>query len=483
MSDFLTGKGLTIKRFTDVQDTLEQGLRSNVSPNLDLSVNSVAGQLNSVFGYEISEAWAYIEAVYNSFNIHSAQGVHLDNLVILGGIIRQGATNSNGVIYCSKSSVDNPTIPAGSTVSNLNGDLFSVDAPIAISKGATVDITLNLNNDIGNSSVSLSIDGIQFTQTYTVGAEDIAITALIAKINTDLQVGLYVDAVATSNPTEIRLRTEDSFYKQSMAITNSQEFSIVEVVSQGTVTAVETGIITASTNTVVNIESPISNWDSVRNPFDIIVGQEEETDDDLRERYFLSLSSGATATVEAIRADLLTVPDVINATILENDTGDFEPLPADPLQPAHSFQAIVEGGTDIAVAQSIWETKAAGVTTYGNTTINYTDSMGYNYNVHFTRPVNVPIFVQLSIPLAEKPNELQELAIKASILGYGDSLLAGADVIIQRITKAVYDIMPELTLVQTQIGKSLGTLDDSNIAIDLLETSVWDSANISFGDL
>jgi hypothetical protein len=79
--------------------------------------------------------------------------------------------------------------------------------------------------------------------------------------------------------------------------------------------------------------------------------------------------------------------------LYENDTGsvDINGLPA------HSISAIVDGGDVTTIAQTIRGKKGQGVATYGTTTIVVPDTWGNPHPTSFSRPVNVPIYVAITI--------------------------------------------------------------------------------------
>lgn len=58
-------------------------------------------------------------------------------------------------------------------------------------------------------------------------------------------------------------------------------------------------------------------------------------------------------------------------------------------RPPKSFESVVQGGTDAAVALDIWQTKPAGIESFGDTPVNIIDSSGNTQTIRFTRPTAV----------------------------------------------------------------------------------------------
>ena len=70
------------------------------------------------------------------------------------------------------------------------------------------------------------------------------------------------------------------------------------------------------------------------------VGEDEETDQQLRERFWVSRTKNATNSAEAIAAKIRALPDVKQVRILENNGAQRDKLGIEP----HSLNVIVEGG-------------------------------------------------------------------------------------------------------------------------------------------
>ena len=87
------------------------------------------------------------------------------------------------------------------------------------------------------------------------------------------------------------------------------------------------------------------------------VGEDEETDQQLRERFWVSRTKNATNSAEAIAAKIRALPDVKQVRILENNGTQRDKLGIEP----HSLNVIVEGGENSQIAEVIYQNKGAGV--------------------------------------------------------------------------------------------------------------------------
>lgn len=153
-------------------------------------------------------------------------------------------------------------------------------------------------------------------------------------------------------------------------------------------------------------------------------------------------------------------------------------------RPPKSFETVVQGGTDAAVALKIWQLKPAGIQTFGNTSVPITDSQGNTQIINFSRATPIYIWVTASITLNPQetfPPNGQQLVSNA-ILAYGNSLGIGVDVLIQRVQAAIFTV-PGIASANVQIARTLNPNDTpnyvtTNIPIGQTEVSTWDLSRI-----
>jgi len=107
-----------------------------------------------------------------------------------------------------------------------------------------------------------------------------------------------------------------------------------------------------------------------------------------------------------------------------------------------SFEAVVQGGTDEDVANKIWETKPAGIQTFGNTNFTITDSQGDPQVMNFSRPTPIYIWVDVDLTLYDEetfPSNGVSL-VKQAIVNYGSTLGIGEDVLFQRVLCQIFTV-------------------------------------------
>lgn len=254
--------------------------------------------------------------------------------------------------------------------------------------------------------------------------------------------------------------------------------------TDGTVTVTATceteGAVAAQSGTVTVINTPTRGWVSVTNPDAAVVGSAAETDAELRIRQGQSVALASVTPFEALDGAIGAVDGVTRHKLYENDTGETD---SNGLPP-HSIAAIVDGGDVNDIAQTIRSKKGQGVATWGTTTVQVTDKYGYPYNISFSRPVNVPVYVSLTLDVfTGYSSEIGE-QIRQEIADYINALDIGDDVLLSRLyspanlgvvsggASRYYDIRTLLT------GKSASDVSASNIDIAWNESATCDPENI-----
>ena len=168
-----------------------------------------------------------------------------------------------------------------------------------------------------------------------------------------------------------------------------------------------TGPIACPVGALNGIYQTIPGWDSVYNPAEGVMGRDVESRADFEARRAASVAINAVGILPAIRATVLNVPDVLDAYVTENDTGSPATIGGVSIA-AHSLYFAVSGGSDADVARAIWTKKNPGCGYTGNTTVTVVDdNAGYSlpypeYDVTFTRPINLPII--FAVEIADGPN-------------------------------------------------------------------------------
>lgn len=255
---------------------------------------------------------------------------------------------------------------------------------------------------------------------------------------------------------------------------NGVVWNLPETVSIGidgtivaTATCANAGAVAALAGTVNKINTPTRGWSSANNPQAATVGAAAEKDSELRIRQSQSVALASITPFEAVDGAIANIKGVTRHKLYEND----QDVPDANGLPPHSIAAIVEGGDATEIANTIRGVKDQGTTPYGSTIIYVPDMYGSPHPVGFSRPVDVPIFVSITIePLTGYTSQVGN-EIKAAVAAYINSLAIGANVVISRVyspanlgvvsggNSRYYDITELL------IGTSADTVAAANVVI------------------
>ncbi|MCX9758221.1 baseplate J/gp47 family protein [Klebsiella pneumoniae] len=239
----------------------------------------------------------------------------------------------------------------------------------------------------------------------------------------------------------------------------------------GTVIATATcsvaGAVAAPAGSVNKINTPTRGWVSATNPQAATVGVAAETDAELRVRQSQSVALASLTPFDAVDGAIANVEGVTRHKLFENDT---EVTDANGL-PSHSISAVVEGGDATVIANTIRSVKGQGVSTFGMTAVVVTDRYGNPYTIRFSRPVDVPVFVSITLrALTGYTSDVGD-EMKAAVASYINSLAIGDSVLLSRVYSPAnlgvvsggnaryYDIMELL------IGRSADSVAAANLTV------------------
>ncbi|MCC3717987.1 baseplate J/gp47 family protein [Rouxiella badensis] len=234
-----------------------------------------------------------------------------------------------------------------------------------------------------------------------------------------------------------------------------------------TATSATSGAVAALAGTVTLIGTPTRGWVSVTNILAATVGTAAETDAELRARQALSTALASITPFDAVDGAIANVSGVTRHKLFENDTEETD---SNGLPP-HSISAIVEGGDASTIANTIRGTKGQGVTTFGTTAITVADKYGNPHVINFSRPVDVPIFVAITLQAFTGYTSQIGGDIKTAVAAYINALAIGDSVLLSRVYSPAnlgvvsggnakyYDI------IELSIGVSADSVSAANVTI------------------
>lgn len=178
-------EGFNIKPLETVKSEIEDQLKADIDPGINVSATSVLGQLIGVFSAKASELWEVGQAIYAAFDPEAASGTSLDNLSSLTGTLRNPASKST--VTATVSLNNGTTLPAGSKAS-VSGDptaIFVTLEAVTNSSGFADDFDVNMESEETGPIVANSGT---LTEIVTPVAGWTAITNLLdAELGSDIE--------------------------------------------------------------------------------------------------------------------------------------------------------------------------------------------------------------------------------------------------------------------------------------------------------
>ncbi|WP_109078483.1 baseplate J/gp47 family protein [Aggregatibacter kilianii] len=169
----------------------------------------------------------------------------------------------------------------------------------------------------------------------------------------------------------------------------------------------ELGAFNLAKNTNLTIETVTLGLNAATTLENAEIGVEEETDQQLRERFFISRTKNAQNSADAIQSKIAALPDVKQVKVLENNTKQRDKNGVEP----HSLNVIVDGGADNQIAQVIYENKGAGVGLQGGTETTLTIN-NERRTLRFDRVAPVDVQVSMRCVRYEDFTEVDKDEIK-----------------------------------------------------------------------
>ena len=192
--------------------------------------------------------------------------------------------------------------------------------------------------------------------------------------------------------------SEEDAYTVSDSEGNQFVLSATSPISTGTNSLVfrakNIGQVEILPNTITTPVTVILGVTEVNNPgVATEVGQNEETDAELRERRKRAVSISNIGYTEGLQAALENIYDVTKASVFQNRTNVTDQYGI----PGHSVWVIVQGGTDQEIGAVMDAKMAPGIGMKGNESVVVPQVDGSSETYYFDRPSQELLYVTLDI--------------------------------------------------------------------------------------
>lgn len=399
------------------------------------------------------------------------------------------APGSNNILTAALTAIINVGTPSWLCVDNMNGTITinsnTVSVPFSCSVGLNLSVIYQASpitfvcQNFG--PVPCPIGTLNNILTPISGW--VSITNVIAG-----NTGTLVETDA-----QLRVRRQNSIKLLGSATVEAITAGLLQKVPGVTSVTVFENTSLQETNIVISFPAPFQASDVITvtynttSNFVVNYSTNQATTMGLIVTAFEALPEVSSASYGGVGNQVLTV--VMNiSTVLEVNSAtatiSAQSATINGGRPPKSFEAVIEGGDNVEIANQIWETKPAGIETFGNVNsgngIQIIDSQGNTQVIFFSRPNPITIWVQVALTLYPEEtfpnNGITDVAL--AIYNYGVNLGVGIDVLLQRVLAQIFTV-PGIASGNMTIGTTQNTLSTADIPIADTQISTWDLSRIS----
>ena len=461
--------GFHRKQFNEIKDDIEKSLIASLGA-VNLMSPSIFASIVGIFAEREANIWQQVEAVYNASYPETAEGYSLDGVCALTGVIRELDTYSRGI--CKLTAINYTKIPKHSEIAvKHTSNLFALTEDIMINNERCCNITLQVNNAFKKSyELFINQQKFEYNKIQEDTAESIALAITCMVNSADIGISAIVDNDI------LVLSSKNHLVEFSCFV--SEGIKILDCTNNAQVIATKKGAIAAPAHSLVDIHTPVSGWIASNNLDAAKIGNNLESDRDLRARRIASIKLGGSGTLEAIKANLLNLSGVTAVSIRENATDKVD----DQNIPPHSFMALVTGGKDSEIAQVLWQKKPAGIKSHGDLQVSTTDSAGNTQIVGFSRPIKCFVHAKVVITKTMHFNDDCLPSMKMRLIEQINSLGVGNNLILKSLFLSIFQEQGITNAVVTLGGtvrqSHTPKLKESDIKIKPSEVAFTDSSRI-----
>jgi len=475
----LDDSGFSARRAADLRDTIEGELQARLDTTLDFGRDTAIGQIVAVLATLLGDLEEAIQAVYDARDLNNATGIQLDNIARINGLTREPATRTE-------------------TVVNFDGDIGSPVAQFETIVEDSDALRFRTLRDarIGAAAIFVTpIDGDTYDLELYEGGTLVATATVVAPSGStaELMAELVAEEARREFPPEYsiylhgaQITVERDDGAQFSVSATGLEFQETNGRSGIRVEAVEAGELTPVSPGINAIVTPVDGVTSVLEYTALrIVGQDLESDDQLRARIVAAQQSRGSVSTAAITANILDdVVAVDSALTIENDQNSSQTVQGITLS-ANSIRTYIHPSTlssddEAAVLRTIYETRAVGIETdASDVTGTVQDAsqteIAYDYASTLGIAVTVTVTLASGFSLSEVEDEYEE-AIRA----YLDQLAISEDVSDLQVKSrgaAIEGIVRIDTIYDDSGGNNLGI--NSDVLVDTDTIAIPDTITVT----
>jgi uncharacterized phage protein gp47/JayE len=476
----VTGKGFVIKPFEVILREEQEDFRAVFGNDIDLSDTGIEGVYVKNQAMKRTQLWEQLGKLYATGDVDDSFGVYLDRLASFINVERLKA-NATKVYECLWAK-EGTEIPAGHLLRLASGQTFKITGTATVSRSTLLGFVLSVKEVVAGHAYQLQINTTIITYTAIDGDEKEQIQAgIMAAIETAFPSNFEMQN--TGDGLSVHSKSGLGFFSMASP-DNNLEFPLLGFYAIYTATI--TGPVIVSIGALNEIVTKVNGLDSAVNYASGITGRAMESDTEFR----MSLGARqkqATANEVAIQNEIMKASGVEYSRVYSNR--DIVEVAG---RPPKSYEAVVVGGDEQAIAEIIFEKGPAGVQAYGNIIKDVVDSEGFHWEIGFSRPVNKYIWVTVDYSLNSEENLPMNVAsaIQENIISWSRTALnVGVDLIYQKMFRPVYDVQGiGFTIIKVAVTTGLTPpaaedYQSENVEISEVEMAVLDKARIIVQEL
>jgi len=353
---------------------------------------------------------------------------------------------------------------------------------------------------------------IAMSESAIISDKNDQMLAIVNQVNPDFSSGRFQDAIArlyfldrigatgttvtatctglvnTLIPAGSIARDKTGYLYVSLSDATISESGSVDVIFQN----MTTGPIACAAGELDTVHKSVPGWSGITNSSAGVLGNDEETRENFEFRRRQSVAKNAKNTINAIRAEVLSVAvDAFAMSNNKNETVNFGATDY-PLLPSSIF-VCVYGGTDSEIADAIWRKAPPGIDFNGDTeyTIYDTDTYSDNppaYIIKWVTATPVPVFITVTLKSDDNlPSDIESQIRNALIQSFngndgGVRARIASTVSAGRFYSGIYKLDDNIDVMSIEIGRETDLLTNRiSFGIDEIPTLEESNIKINFG--
>ena len=481
MPNVFDERGVIIKGIDEFRKEMSDSAKVAFADKLDgkelrVDDSSMLGRIFATVSKPLVQNAEILPLIFQAFDINSAEGQQLDNLLWgIHRIKRKAESQATGLVMLYG---DLGTfVSQGSGVSNnLTGDTYKTDNSVTFSSNNANGIDISISAVSGTYSLTYTIDGFLSQSPNIIvdtGSSDTTIRQIADR---------FVDAVNTQSSYLFASRNNDN----SVRVYIIDQSRVGSFIVQGLCSITRSYMpVYVTSNTydsqeslagqVTSITTPTLGWRGVINPFYIFPSTGVESDEEYRYRGKL-LQQNSAGKYTSILMALKSVRGVVYENAQQNTSSNT----TNSGIINNGLSITVMGGNEDDIALAIFQSVSEGIMTSGDIVKEVKDINGFGHEVRFSRPTITPLQITMSLITYPDFPTNGNARIKAAIVEWFNSLNVGEDIHYSRLYEPINSING-FAVRNLKFGYKGGTLGLEDIIIQHNEIATISAEDISIG--